>query len=165
MVSWKGGLCTWFLSRDRMGQPIAIDRQDRNNWHLNLTFQVTCNRQLSQFLRCFVLWRLEMLSKVEICGNFSSKRNVYGTYKSNILWCKYCHLPLSYTIPWLPRRWWINTSALGMGNPSYRILFGENKVFAYFRLYSNEFFFIIGPIHPISAMAKWPKWFIVNHVT
>ena len=29
------------------------DSQDRQNWHLNLTFQVTCEGQLSQFLRCF----------------------------------------------------------------------------------------------------------------
>ena len=27
--------------------------QDRTNWHLNLTFQVTCDWQLLQFLRCF----------------------------------------------------------------------------------------------------------------
>ena len=27
--------------------------QDRQNWHLNLTVQVTCLGQLSQFLRCF----------------------------------------------------------------------------------------------------------------
>ena len=31
------------------------DRQDRQILHLNLTFQVTCVGQLSQFLRCFVL--------------------------------------------------------------------------------------------------------------
>ena len=30
------------------------ERQDRQTWHLNLTFQVTCKGQLSQFLRCFI---------------------------------------------------------------------------------------------------------------
>ena len=31
--------------------------QDRTgqNWHLNLIFQVTCDWQLSQFLRCFIM--------------------------------------------------------------------------------------------------------------
>ena len=28
--------------------------QDRQIWHLNLTFQVTCKGQLSQFLQCFI---------------------------------------------------------------------------------------------------------------
>ena len=31
------------------------DRQDRQICHLNLTFQVTCVGQLSQFLRCLIL--------------------------------------------------------------------------------------------------------------
>ena len=30
------------------------DRQERQIWHLNLTFQVTCQGQLSQFLQCFI---------------------------------------------------------------------------------------------------------------
>ena len=30
------------------------DRQDRQIWHLNLTFQVTCVGQLSQFLWCLI---------------------------------------------------------------------------------------------------------------
>ena len=29
------------------------ERQDRQDRHVNLTFQVTCVLQLSQFLRCF----------------------------------------------------------------------------------------------------------------
>ena len=33
------------------------DRQDRQIWHLNSTFQVTCVGQLSQFLRCFHLFK------------------------------------------------------------------------------------------------------------
>ena len=34
---------------------VMLDRtgQDRQNWHLNLTFQVTWDWKLSQFLRCF----------------------------------------------------------------------------------------------------------------
>ena len=30
-----------------------VTGQDRTIWHLNLNFQVTCDWQLSQFLRCF----------------------------------------------------------------------------------------------------------------
>ena len=40
-----------------------LDRQDRQNWHLNLTFQVTCGWQLSQFLRCFLRLGIKHLSK------------------------------------------------------------------------------------------------------
>ena len=29
-----------------------MDRQDRGNWHLNSSFQVTCDWQLSQLFRC-----------------------------------------------------------------------------------------------------------------
>ena len=30
------------------------DGRDGQNWHLNLTFQVTCEGQLSQFLQCLI---------------------------------------------------------------------------------------------------------------
>ena len=44
-------LDTW----DRQDRQVRDERQDRQIWHLNLTFQVTCVGQLSQFLRCFII--------------------------------------------------------------------------------------------------------------
>ena len=44
-------------TRDRQDWQVRDERQDRQIWHLNLIFQVTCVRQLSQFLRCFHLFR------------------------------------------------------------------------------------------------------------
>ena len=38
-------------------------RQDRPYRHLNLTFHLTCDGQLSQFLRCFLTWELFYLLK------------------------------------------------------------------------------------------------------
>ena len=49
--------------------PIGGERQDRQNWHSNLTFQVTFVGQLSQFLRC-----LNALSKV---GTFPLGENIW----------------------------------------------------------------------------------------
>ena len=46
----KSGRITW--TRDRQDRQVRDERQDRRIWHLNLTFQVTCVGQLSQFLRC-----------------------------------------------------------------------------------------------------------------
>ena len=40
-------------TRDRQDRQVRDERQDRQIWHLNLTFQVTCVGQLPQFLRCF----------------------------------------------------------------------------------------------------------------
>jgi len=39
-------------SRDRRDRQERQERQDRQNGHLNLTFQVTCDCQPSQLLRC-----------------------------------------------------------------------------------------------------------------
>ena len=50
--------------------------QDRQNWHLNLTFQVTCVWQLSQFLRYFIsiylfLWTpsTNSISSISVAAN------------------------------------------------------------------------------------------------
>ena len=43
--------------QDRLENQEKQDRQDRQIWHLNLTFQVTCVGQLSQFLWClYMVW-------------------------------------------------------------------------------------------------------------
>ena len=39
-----------------------MDRQDRGNWHLNSSFQVTCDWQLSQLFRCLSLCLFVFLS-------------------------------------------------------------------------------------------------------
>ena len=39
---------------DRTGQDRTGQDRTGRNWHLNLTFQVTCDWQFSQFLRCFI---------------------------------------------------------------------------------------------------------------
>ena len=40
------------MSKERQDKQKKTDRQ--TNWHLNLTFRVNCEGQLSQFLRCFL---------------------------------------------------------------------------------------------------------------
>ena len=55
----------YHCSHARHGHHCHRDRQenqeiqDRQIWHLNLTIQVTCVGQLSQFLRCFIFIRTE----------------------------------------------------------------------------------------------------------
>ena len=48
MVIWSSG---------QTGKPGQRDGQDREIWHLNLNFPVTCVGQLSQFLRCFFFYQ------------------------------------------------------------------------------------------------------------
>ena len=40
-------------ARDRQDRKVRGERQDRQILHFNLTFQVTCARQLPQYLQCF----------------------------------------------------------------------------------------------------------------
>ena len=46
------GLILWRFDGNAMSMG-----QDRQNWHLNLTFQVTCGLQLSQLLRCLFIFQ------------------------------------------------------------------------------------------------------------
>ena len=59
-----------------MTKPDRQDRQDRQNWHywhLNLTFQVTCDWQLSQFLWCFLLAGREGATEKKCLGRGRGK--------------------------------------------------------------------------------------------
>ena len=42
-------------TRHRQDRQVGKNREDRQIWHLNLIFQVSCLGQLSQFLRCLII--------------------------------------------------------------------------------------------------------------
>ena len=52
--------------QDRQDRQVRDERQDRQILHLNLTFQVTCVGQLSQFLRCFLQCHLFPISSFDL---------------------------------------------------------------------------------------------------
>ena len=53
---------TYLINRKSHVVQIMMDRQDRGNWHLNSSFQVTCDWQLSQLFRCLSLCLIVFLS-------------------------------------------------------------------------------------------------------
>ena len=59
--------------------PIGGERQDRQNWHFNLTFQVAFVGQLSQFLRCFCLNALSKVGAFPLGENIWQKWNLLNT--------------------------------------------------------------------------------------
>ena len=75
------------------------EKQDRQNWHfwhLNLTFQVTCEWQLSIFLRCFTLpnWRFgELQQNPNIFPKIPFDGSCLARQNDN--WLKLNHLKLS----------------------------------------------------------------------
>ena len=54
-------------TRDRQNRQVREDWQERQVWHLSLTFQVTCEGQLAQILQCFIGAILDCSSSWESC--------------------------------------------------------------------------------------------------
>ena len=54
--------------RSRQDRQVREDRQDTEILHSNLTFQVTCVGQISQFLRCLILCQIKLTLCV-LCMN------------------------------------------------------------------------------------------------
>ena len=61
-------------NQDTRARPVREDRQDRQTWHFNLTFQVTCVGQLSKFLRCFYFtWFVSVPGSEQCVQSFDSR--------------------------------------------------------------------------------------------
>ena len=83
-------------TRDRQDRQVRDERQDRQIWHLNLTFRVTSVGQLLQFLLCFYAFvqsRITSTTLTQFLIFVSASINV--CYLSNIslydLFCSYLY--------------------------------------------------------------------------
>ena len=99
------------------------NRQDRQTWYLDLTFQATCEGQLSQFLRCFCLWLENVFKDGEKFPyeNLYLYRDLLSQFQSFQIYC----------------RQELNPSRLESTNTD--LLHGTDKIYLYKKPSSNSY--------------------------
>ena len=77
--SWQTGQQGQRGQARQTGQTSEEDWQDRQIWHLNLTFRVTCVGQLSQFLRCLglLIYWPQMFKSNRVSLNWATDIDTY----------------------------------------------------------------------------------------